>query len=531
MAAPPDHLQTAVLLHISCMNLHNLDALSKSDPEVITEVKQPNGSWSLVGKTEKIINNLNPTFSTPISIAYYFEQVQNLRFRVLDVDHDGATESEQDYIGSAESTLGNIVGSKYHEVSLTLTKPGAHSHANDRGRIVIKAEEVPQLRQSVVFKMSGSKLDKKDFFGKSDPYVVISKLRGQEWTKIHQTEVVMKTLDPTWNSFEIPLGQLNGGNMNGQLRFECYDWDSDGKHDFIGSIDTTLSQIIEHPHMDLLNAKKKKGKEASGTLHIHTEMVQTYGFLDYIFGGCQISLIVAIDFTLSNREPREPNSLHFRSQNLNDYQKAIISIGNILEYYDYDKKFPVYGFGGQLPDGTTSHCFALNGNPGNPEVAYVQGILDVYNLALDNIKLSGPTNFSELIHNCSQYSRSASQAAQIYTVLLIITDGEITDMDRTIDEIVSASDDPLSIIICGVGKADFTNMNRLDCDGQLLRSGMRTAKRDIVQFVPFREYNGDTAKLAADTLAEVPAQLVGWMKSRKIAPLVRPVPPPVLGST
>ena len=38
-------------------------------------------------------------------------------------------------------------------------------------------------------------------------------------------------------------------------------------------------------------------------------------FLDYIFGGCEISLQVAIDFTASNGEVSNPGSLHFMNGN------------------------------------------------------------------------------------------------------------------------------------------------------------------------------------------------------------------------
>ena len=51
----------------------------------------------------------------------------------------------------------------------------------------------------------------------------------------------------------------------------------------------------------------------------------------------------------------------------------------------------------------------------------------------------------------------------MYYVLLIITDGEITDMDETKRAIVSASNLPMSIIIVGVGEnRDFSSM-----EGQL----------------------------------------------------------------
>lgn len=47
---------------------------------------------------------------------------------------------------------------------------------------------------------------------------------------------------------------------------------------------------------------------------------------------------------------------------------------------------------------------------------------------------------------------------------MIITDGIINDMDKTIDEIVRGADLPLSIVIVGVGDADFDSMDVLDAD-------------------------------------------------------------------
>jgi hypothetical protein len=97
-------------------------------------------------------------------------------------------------------------------------------------------------------------------------------------------------------------------------------------------------------------------------------------------------------------------------------------------------------------------------------------------------------------------------------------------MPATLEEIVAASELPLSIVIVGVGNADFTNMNRLDSDDGTLRapSGKKAA-RDIVQFVPFNRVGSDPARLAAETLAELPKQLVQYMKMRKIIPKPRVV--------
>lgn len=78
---------------------------------------------------------------------------------------------------------------------------------------------------------------------------------------------------------------------------------------------------------------------------------------------------------------------------------------------------------------------------------------------------------------------------QQYYVLLIITDGVITDIEQTCSAIVAASRLPMSIIIVGVGGADFGAMEFLDSDDKLLSSPLGgVASRDIVQFVPFREF-------------------------------------------
>lgn len=73
---------------------------------------------------------------------------------------------------------------------------------------------------------------------------------------------------------------------------------------------------------------------------------------------------------------------------------------------------------------------------------------------------------------------------------------------------------PLSVIIVGVGNADFTAMETLDSDEYgLVDGGGEEAKRDIVQFVKLNDFKKEVAegvfvteadKLAEEVLAEVP---------------------------
>lgn len=62
-------------------------------------------------------------------------------------------------------------------------------------------------------------------------------------------------------------------------------------------------------------------------------------------------------------------------------------------------------------------------------------------------------------------------------------------MADTREAIVHASHLPMSVIIVGVGNADFSDMQMLDGDDGILRSPKgEPVLRDIVQFVPFRNF-------------------------------------------
>lgn len=54
-------------------------------------------------------------------------------------------------------------------------------------------------------------------------------------------------------------------------------------------------------------------------------------------------------------------------------------------------------------------------------------------------------------------------------------------MDQTILQIIRGSSLPMSIIIVGVGSADFSSMETLDSDDRKLTINGQTATRDIVQ--------------------------------------------------
>jgi len=312
----------------------------------------------------------------------------------------------------------------------------------------------------------------------------------------------------------------------------------------IGVTRTSVNALASKRQLSLplINEKKRQKKGSkykdSGVLHfLSVEVRREYTFLDFITSGLQLEFAVSVDFTSSNGQIHSLSSLHYLDpQRPNQYEMAIRSVLEICEHYNRSRTFEAVGFGAKVPPAfqQVSHLFPLNITAFDRRTIGVEGVLNAYRIALMNTQLYGPTNFSPTINEFAKKARQFPGDGSRYQILLIITDGIITDMQKTIAAIIAASDLPLSIIIVGVGNEDFAKMDALDCDAGLLTQDGRTARRDIVQFVPFRNFIGSSspdgmisaqerayvqAQLAKEVLAEVPEQVVGFMKSRGIAPL------------
>uniref|UniRef100_A0A8C1MSU2 Copine IVa n=1 Tax=Cyprinus carpio TaxID=7962 RepID=A0A8C1MSU2_CYPCA len=437
---------TKVELRVACKGISDRDALSKPDPCVVIKM-QSHGQWLEVDRTEVIRSCLNPTFSKVFTLDFYFEEVQRLRYELYAISSSHNGMREVDCLGAMECTLGQIISQR--KFTKALLKQG---NTVGKSSIMITAEELTGNNDYVELSFSARKLDDKDFFSKSDPFLEIYRVNDDNTQQlVHRTETVMNNLNPVWKTFKTSLNSLCSGDHERILK-------------------------------------------------------------------------VAIDFTASNGDPRNSCSLHYiHPYQPNEYLKALVAVGEICQDYDSDKMFPAFGFGARIPpDFKVSHDFAVNFNEDNPECAGIQGVVEAYQNCLPKIQLYGPTNIAPIIQKVANFASEEmhTKEAMQYFILLILTDGVITDMADTREAIVHASHLPMSVIIVGVGSADFTDMEMLDGDDGILRSPKgEPVLRDIVQFVPFRNFkHASPAALAKSVLAEVPNQVVDYYNSKGIKP-------------
>ncbi|XP_015247143.1 PREDICTED: copine-4-like [Cyprinodon variegatus] len=521
---------TKVELRVTCKGISDRDALSKPDPCIILKM-QSHGQWMEVDRTEVIRSCVNPTYSKVFTLDFYFEEVQRLRFELYDINsgHNGLREA--DFLGSVECTLGQIISQR--KLSKALLRPGG---TVGKAIITVSAEELTGNDDYIELSFSARKLDDKVAASVSEIHLCLNVLiKDLSKSSLCLPQTVMNNLNPVWKTFKVSLNSLCSGDHERKLQCTVWDWDSNGKHDYIGEFEASFTEMrgaidgrqVQWPCMNPKYKVKKKNYKNSGIVILNQcKIIKMHSFLDYIMGGCQIQFTVAIDFTASNGDPRNSCSLHYiHPYQPNEYLKALVAVGEICQDYDSDKMFPAFGFGARIPpDFKVSHDFAVNFNEDNPECAGIQGVVEAYQACLPKLQLYGPTNIAPIIQ---KVAKSASQEvhtkeAMAYFILLILTDGVITDMADTREAIVQASHLPMSIIIVGIGNADFGDMQMLDGDDGILRSPKgEPVLRDIVQFVPFRNFkHASPAALAKSVLAEVPNQVVDYYNSKGIKPKV-----------
>lgn len=463
--------------------------------------------WEEIGITETMPTLNSLSWDQKFNVIYKFQSHQIIKISIFKQHEENST-----LIGISEGHLSKIISVSSQ---LELKNPNEVIV----GRISIVSEEQTTSKLQAFMVLAGKNLIDLDTFSKSDPFIRIFKKRQGNWKLIHQSNVVENDLNPEWDPISIDYNHLCNCDRNNLIKVECYDYDDTETKEFMGSCEFQAGRLTEGAEFQLINPNKlvHGAPKVTGALVVKKfDLHEEESFIDYIRRGMNINLNIAIDYTTSNGDPSEPNSLHYiKEEELNEYQSAISILGSILSNYDSDHQYAVYGFGGK-PSwlGSLSHGFPLNKDPSNPYIQGYEEVLNIYRSTLSEIELSGPTHFSELIN--IQIDLAKRSGPNTYNILLILSDGDLHDYQETVDAIVAASYLPISILIIGIGYENFLQLKKLDGDQVLLvDSHNKKSARDIVQFVAFRKVSTNLSLFGKEALMEIPGQLMSYMKFNK----------------
>ena len=434
-------------------------------------------------KTSNVINKL--IFEKFLLCEFFFERQQNLII----------TLKKNNYQININTTLGSIIGINHCTFKHKI---------NENEYLMIKAENVAQIDESLKIDFSLKEKNSSKNFFVENKYLFIITNNSQ---KLYQSEYINN--NGAFNPINIPIALLKP-----YYTINFYN----SRNQLIATINETLTDKY------LQKNKPSKLIPINNYLFLYdnSTITKKATFIDYINAGVKIALSIGIDFTGSNGHPLDDGTLHsIKDGKPNDYEKAIISCGNIVAPYDYDQLFQVYGFGAIIKSSISdkaSMCFAINLKD-NPDIYTIDNVIKTYHdiIKKDKLTFAGPTEFTPIIKKV--ISRMITKNILEYHILMILTDGVIDDLQDTIDILVEASSLPLSVIIIGIGNEDFSKMEVLDGDEVPLKSrNGKIRTRDIVQFVPFSKFKNDAKKLSMEVLAEIPRQMIEYFQFKNLSP-------------
>lgn len=503
------------LINIDYHSLSPLKSKSGSFPEIEIFISIENFKINekiiavirKVGTFKKIVTEpIYPNqvkFKTTMKFEFIFEKDQKITINFW-------TESQL-FLGRVQFTLGQLVGSLYNKLILDL---------ND-GELGLKTDSCD----------SDEDLERRRNIART--IILFEKIKPFKHKK-DQEEYLKKFLD------------FLRGNLKMQV-IAAIDFTASNQHTLSGE---SLHQLYEHK----LNEYQSAIASVSQVLlnYDYDQEIQVYGFgaepltsgFDHLlplFKETDESLKKAIDSFHEYSElvkRRSRNSLQSRSRSGSKGSKGSESkirrrkkrkgTGHgILHKTNKEDLEKVYEIAKkkERKHYQVSHFFPLTGCWRDTSGKGIDGVFEIYTnlLKKKRVKMGGPTLFAPMITEVNRIASDSFQADNYcYTILLILTDGVIHDMDETIEQLIDSSQLPISVIIVGLGYEDFTYMKILDSDHCSLKDNLgRKSKRDIVQFVDYSQFNQDEKsfkKLPLEVLNEIPEQVCSFYKMMNIEP-------------
>ena len=163
----------------------------------------------------------------------------------------------------------------------------------------------------------------------------------------------------------------------------------------------------------------------------------------------------------------------------------------------------------------------------------VEGALNAYRNCVKKVTFSSSCNLAPIINHVTKQCQTKMVDGKQYFVLLILTNGDVNDLEATKSAISAVSDWPLSIVIVGIGNRDFSQFDELKADyrppSKVDKRKSKTCPvgpsrsnfhfidlktrmpRDSLQNLSLINRSNVQKTAAMEILSQVPAQFADWM--------------------
>ena len=489
----------------------------------------------LVGETETASNETAPCYRRSIRIDLIASGQQMLKVQVW--DHEAST---NELLGEATAELRAVVSSK-SGVAAPVVKAGAPN-----GQVLIVSRRVVQDKSMFNISVGCLNVKNTEMFGKVDPYLMLFRpydshvtynshidIPNSLWCLIYKTEWVKSELNPKFNPFSISSWNLSRGNPHVLIKVEIWDHSKIGRDKKIGTAFTTLAKILSGADK-FVNSFDPKNKFMGTVCFAGFDTKQALNMSEYLSLGISLRCFFAVNCSTSmeifNKSYVEgvPKTL---------IETAVESISDALLKKQKNPKIGFLGFSA-LKDGCRITSFAFNQSERNSSVCSTGEVLELYKKLYPTLEPTKPTRIEPVIERVRLMIKYQDRnKPKVYSLLVVLTDGDIQDQHGCIDKIVECSSEPLSIVFVGIGLSNFHKLEFLesgvnqsglgsqksDAKQQLPRqlSRLKDSKgkegcRSIVKFVYYQNYAGKQKELTEAIFRDLPTQMADYYNASKL---------------
>ena len=503
-------------------NVANMDAvfIGKSDPRCSLYHLAPDGARVLIGETEAVDNQENVEFKTPITVDFSFEFAQNFVLVCYDMDPG----EKRDVVGEAQFQLSDVIMAREEGLACAL-----YNNGKQTGNLKMIARKVmePQFEYKVRARMEHVK--DIEWFSNTDPYVIFERpceesldanmsLNVRAWRYVYRTEWKADDLNPEFKPFSCSAIHFNRGHENAWIRFTLMDHSKSNDDDLIGRGFFSVAQVLAGTNR--FGCIDEQGKNVGDLIFEEFSKERRVSLVDYINFGLHLSTVVAFDLTNNFDDSGfdESTLKQLKMEQLAKYEEAFRNFGHILQPYDSDNLIPAYAcfrykpsdMG--LPGDEESFCHPLNGNFDSPHINGFENILPLLRNVVQTITPKGEGRLAPVIQNAVQAAASSWQVGpNIYNLVVIFTHGAIRDTGDVLELINQARGLPLTILLVGVAGTEMSQPEVID-------KAYRRGERDVVHFIDYQKYCGDSVGLTKSVFEVLPGLIVDFYRRMNIFP-------------
>ncbi|OHT00393.1 hypothetical protein TRFO_32992 [Tritrichomonas foetus] len=449
---------TLLNIRVKATNLSNNKAITyKKDPLCCLE-RQTHHGWKEYARTEVCWYNDNPVWIRPFTLCVKNGQTELLLFEIYDIGSNYALLERQLLLGSCELDLNVLLSSPTNSITLDIIPS---KNLESAGNLHVSYHLInSSIYGSFIFRSNLNNFINNSIFHKVLPYFIINVLdpTTEEMVPIYKSAV---SKGFHWDNIELSLQMFGEITCNTQenitgntlksfnnhiIRVSLYDFVLRSSDKFLGFFDTTFDIFFNHLTSNF-NIVNDQGVHICNFNSQVIANIERPRFNDYQLKGIKISSMFAIDFSSSKVSMLKTNKV-------NHIENGIFTYGNLInELFENLNKIcsscPVTGYA--FADFKGEKIIPLRLKNNTAQFSSIKLLMKAYGKIRDTVSYPREAPLAPVIRKARSIATEHWNQSKTITLIIVLTNGLISDLQNVVDELVDAENEPICMIMALLG--------------------------------------------------------------------------------